>query len=264
MPGSALTQLLHGVGPSQIVGFFLVLARVSPLFVLAPLFSSPMVPPRARGIVAVALAVGLTPLALRGQHVPTQPLQIAELAAAGLLVGLSFAFAVAAVLAAVQTAAALIDDIAGFSFAQLVNPAFGNSGGVMSTLYSLVALAIFIAIGGDAWMLRGIGRTFALVPISRGPKLASIAGAAEHAFATIFASAIEVAAPALLALLITDIAFGMVSRVVPQINVFAVEFPLKVGVAILIVGASLTFLTGWMSDQLGASVGSALQALSLH
>jgi flagellar biosynthetic protein FliR len=52
-----------------------------------------------------------------------------------------------------------------------------------------------------------------------------------------------------------------VSRVVPQLNVFAVGFPLKVGVAILVVAAAIPFLGGWMSDQLASSVGTALHSL---
>jgi flagellar biosynthetic protein FliR len=70
-----------------------------------------------------------------------------------------------------------------------------------------------------------------------------------------------VAAPVLVALLITDVAFGIVSRVVPQLNVFAVGFPTKVAVALLVVGASLPFAANWISNQLSVSVGSALGAL---
>ena len=82
-----------------------------------------------------------------------------------------------------------------------------------------------------------------------------------HVFATVFASALEIAAPVLIALLITDVAFGVVSRVVPQLNVFAVGFPTKVAVAMLVVGASVPFTGGWISDQLSVSVGAALGAL---
>ena len=57
-----------------------------------------------------------------------------------------------------------------------------------------------------------------------------------------FTSALEIAAPVLVALLITDVAFGVVSRVVPQLNVFAVGFPTKVAVALLVVGAALPFI----------------------
>ena len=63
-------------------------------------------------------------------------------------------------------------------------------------------------------------------------------------------AAIEVAAPILLALVITDIGFGMVAKVVPQLNVFAVGFPVKVGVGMIVVMASLPFLGGWVTSQL--------------
>ena len=66
----------------------------------------------------------------------------------------------------------------------------------------------------------------------------------------------------ILALLITDVAFGLVSKVVPQLNVFSVAFPLKVGVALLVFSASLPFLGGWMSDQMYTSVATALHALA--
>jgi flagellar biosynthesis protein FliR len=258
---ATLTQIIRQLNPSHVTGFFLVLARISPLFVLAPLFSSKMVPARARGTVAVGLAIGLTGVAVHGQRVPGQPLAVAALVLEGLLVGFAFAFAVSAVFAAIQAAGALTDSFAGFSFGSMVDPINGNSGGVLQQLYGLVGIAIFIAIGGDAWVLRGLARTFQLVPLTRGPRLGSLVGGAEMAFGSIFISALEVAAPALLAVLITDIAFGIVSRVVPQLNVFAVGFPLKIGVGLLVVSASLPFLATWMSDQLAGSVGIALHTL---
>jgi flagellar biosynthetic protein FliR len=97
--------------------------------------------------------------------------------------------------------------------------------------------------------------------LTDAPRLGSIVGAAEQAFSTIFTSAFEIGAPVLAALLITDVAFGVVSRVVPQMNIFAVGFPTKVAVAMLLVGASLPFVSGWISGQLSESVGAALGAL---
>jgi flagellar biosynthetic protein FliR len=257
-----ITSLVKALGgPGQVTAFFLVLARVTPLFVLAPLFSSKMLPLRVRGIVAVAISIGLTPIAVHGQPVPTSPLDVAGLVAEGLLVGLAFAFAVAVVFAAVDAAGHLIDNQSGFSFGAQVDPINGNQGGVMASLYGLVGTAIFIAIGGDSWTLRGLARTFTLVPLTRGPKIGSLAAGAEQALGSIFVSALEVAAPVLLALLITDAAFGMVSRVVPQLNIFGVGFPIKVGVALLVVAAALPFVGGWMSSQLVSSVGTALSTL---
>jgi flagellar biosynthetic protein FliR len=256
-----LNELLKELAGNQLAGFILVLARVTPLFFIAPLFSSAMIPARVRGIIAVGISIGLTPIALKGQHIPTEPLALAGLVIEGMLVGLGFAFALAVLMAAVESAGAMIDVVSGFSYGSLINPINGASGAVVSRFYSLVGTLIFLLIGGDAWTLRGLGRTFQLVPLTEGPRISSLVGGAEQVFANVFTDALEVAAPVLVALLITDVAFGVVSRVVPQLNVFAVGFPVKVAVTLLVVAASLPFVANWISEQLSVSVGAALGAL---
>jgi flagellar biosynthetic protein FliR len=256
-----LSALTHQIGGANVTGFFLVLARISPLFVLAPLFSSKMMPAKVKGVVAVGLAVGLTPIAVHGQQLPTDPLSVAGLVVEQVLVGLAFSFAIGTVMTAVETAGSIADMAAGFSFGSLIDPINGNQGGTLTNLYSLVGLAIFIAIGGDAWTLRGLARTFDLVPLTKSPQISTLTAGAEQAFTTIFVSALEIAAPVVLALLITDVAFGMVSRIVPQLNVFGVGFPMKVGVAMLVVAASLPFLGSFMSNQISTAVINALHAI---
>jgi flagellar biosynthesis protein FliR len=262
MNTAALAHLLSTLGGGEpVTGFFLVLARVTPLFILAPLFSSTMIPAQVRGIIAVALSIGLAGIAIHGQHIPGSPLEVAELLVKQLLVGGILAFAVGAVMWAVQTAGGLADIFSGFSFGATVDPIDGNQGGTFTELYGVVGLMLFIAIGGDAWILQGLARTFTLIPLTSSPRLGALANAAVTSFVSIFVSALEVAAPVMLALLITDVAFGMVSRVVPQINAFSVAFPLKVGVTMLVVASSLPFLGGWISGQMYTSVATALHAL---
>jgi flagellar biosynthetic protein FliR len=261
MQQATLTTLVNGIGGAKVTGFFLVLARVSPLFVLAPLFSSKLMPSKVKTVVAVGLAIGLTPIAVHGQQIPTDPLVVTGRLAEQLLVGLAFAFAVGAVLSAIEAAGALVDMLAGFSFGSLVDPINGNQGGTMANLYSLVGLAMFIAIGGDAWVLRGLARTFTLVPLTKSAPIANLTSGVEQAFGSIFVAAVEVAAPVLLAMMVTDIAFGMVTKVVPQLNVFAVGFALKIGVALLIVAASLPFIPNFMGNQLQSAVLGALNTI---
>jgi flagellar biosynthetic protein FliR len=256
-----VNELLRQLAGNELAGFILVLARVTPLFVIAPLFSSQIIPPHVRGIIAVGISIGLAPIALHGQHVPGDPLALLGLVVEGLLVGLGFAFTLAVLMGAVESAGSVIDVLSGFSYGQLINPMNNQESAVIARFYSLVGTLIFLVIGGDAWTLRGLARTFQLVPLTSGPRLKSLVGGAEQVFATVFASALEVAAPVLVALLITDVAFGVVSRVVPQLNVFAVGFPTKVAVALLVVGASLPFTANWISNQLTMSVGDALGAM---
>jgi flagellar biosynthesis protein FliR len=255
-----VTPLVQQFGEQQVAGFFLVLARVSPLFVLAPLFSSQLMPVRVRGIVAVALAIGLVPVVAR-ERIPLGTFELAGLAGKELLIGLAFAFALGALFAALSVAGTFLDTSIGFSFGSIVDPITGSSAAVLSQLYALIGVLIFIAIGGDAWVIQGLARTYELVPLESFPALGSMTSGALTAFVGIFAAAIQVAGPVLLALILTDAAFGMVSRVVPQLNVFAVGFAAKIVVGLLVLGVTLPFLAGWLSDELEASVTDALRML---
>jgi flagellar biosynthesis protein FliR len=256
-----VTALLRQIGEQHVAAFFLVLARVGPLFVVAPLFSSKMLPLRARGVAAVALAVGLSPIALKDGHIPLDALSLAGLIGKEALVGFAFAFTVSVLFAAVSAAGSFLDTLIGFSFGGLVDPVNGNQSAVLSQLYTLVGVMVFLAISGETWMVQGLAKTYDLVGLTQMPALGALVGGAQHTFASIFISAVELAAPVLLALIITDAGFGVVSRVMPQLNVFAVGFPAKILVGFLIVAASLPFVAGWIGNQLQQSVMSALQSI---
>lgn len=261
MSASTLTTLIQHLSGGHVLAFFIVLARITPLFIIAPVFSSKMVLPRVRAVLAIALAIGLTPVASHGEHLPTDVLAVVGLLIESLLVGFALAFAVACVFAAVSGAGVLADSLSGFSYGATIDPINGNQGGALTNFYTFVGMALFLAIGGDAWTLRGLAGTFRVIPIGRGPQLGSLVTGAESMFTTVLLGALEVAAPVLLALTVTDIAFGMVSRVVPQLNVFAVGLPMKVGVALIVVGVSLPFLAGWLTGQLDTGVLGALNSL---
>ena len=259
-------EILAHFSEEQTAGFILVLARISPLFILAPLLSSKMVPARARGIVAVGLALGIYPIAVHagdGQQIPLEIWALGGLVLKEMLVGLAFSLALGALFAAIQVAGSLLDTLIGFSFGALVDPITGTNGGVLNQVYALIGVMIFVVINGDAWVVQGLARSYEAIPLTEAPSMGSLVEGAQVAFTGIFGAAIEVCAPVLLAVLLTDVAFGLVSRVMPQLNVFAVGFPAKVTVGLVLVGASLPFLAGWLSDELQTSVSAALHTLKV-
>ena len=258
-----MTGLLRQIGEQQLVGFILVLARVSPLFVLAPVLSSRFIPPRAKGIAAVGIAFGMAPLISRGADVPLEVLPLGELILKEVLVGTAFAFAIAAIFAAVSVAGSFVDLMMGFAFGSLVDPITGVQSTVLQQIYALVGIMIFVAIGGDGWAIQGLARSYEAVPIDAMPSIPALVGGANSAFVQIFRSALELAAPVILALVITDAAMGLVSRVVPQMNVFAVGFSVKIAVGILVAAATLPFAGGWIADELQTSVEVALRTLKV-
>jgi flagellar biosynthetic protein FliR len=258
-----VNELIQFVGANQTAGFMLVLARIGPLFLLAPIFSSRMIPARARGVAAVALAIGMAPVAMAGidKKVPTDVFALAELMAKEALIGLAFAFAVAVVFNALSIAGSFLDTLVGFSMGSLVDPITGSQSPVLSQFYGLVGVMIFIAIGGDGWMIKGLAETYDLVPLLAFPSLGALVGGANAAFVNIFVSALQIAAPVLIAVTITDAAFGIVSRVSPQMNVFAVGMPAKIIVAILLLGASLPFVAGYVDDALKTAISDSLNSI---
>jgi flagellar biosynthetic protein FliR len=259
-------DLLAPFGEQQVLGFALVLARIAPLFLLAPLFSAKTLPARARTFVALALALGIAPLALEGAGdgvIPEDALGLAMLMLKETLVGLAFSFGLGALFAALSAAGSLLDTLIGFAFGGLVDPVSGVQSSLLSQVYAMIGTLVFIAINGDAWVIQGLARTYEAVPLLEAPHVGSLVEGAQLAFSGLFVAAVQIGAPVLLALVITDAAFGVVSRVVPQLNVFAVGFPAKVAVGLLLVGASLPFAAGFLSDELQRSVSAALQTLRI-
>jgi flagellar biosynthesis protein FliR len=258
--------LLERFSEQHVLAFALVLARIAPLFVLAPLFSSKSFPARVRTVAAVALAIGISPVAERALGdvaIPADVWGLAALVGKELIVGMAFSFGIAALFAALSAAGAILDLSIGFMLGGVVDPLSGVQSSLLQQLYTMIGVLVFIAIGGDGWVIAGLARSYEAVPLLEWPQLGSLTGAAQLAFSGIFASAIQVCAPVLLALIITDAAIGVVSRVVPQLNVFAVGFPAKIAVGLLLVGVSLPFVAGWLSDELQRSVSTALQSLKV-
>jgi flagellar biosynthetic protein FliR len=258
-----MNQMLEQFSEHHLVAFMLTLGRIAPLFVIAPLFSSKMIPPRARGVAAVAIAIGFSPMAAKEAKISPDAVTLGGLMLKEILVGIAFAFIIQCLFASVSAAGSLIDMQIGFSFGSMIDPVNNQQSGVMAQVYSLIGVMIFVVIGGDAWVIRGLAETYDVVPLDGSPKIGALTAGVHTAFAHILVAAIEVAAPVLLAVIITDVAFGVVSRVMPQLNVFAVGFPAKILIGFLLIGASLPFVANWIGDQLTQSVGAALKTLQV-
>ena len=108
---------------------------------------------------------------------------------------------------------------------------------------------------------RASRRTYEAVPLLDAPAIGSLVEGAQVAFSGIFAAAFMIGAPVIIALTITDAAFGVVSRVVPQMNIFAVGFPAKMIVGLALLGASLPFVSSFFAGSLQESIDEALHFL---
>jgi flagellar biosynthetic protein FliR len=260
------SEILAQFSEQQVAGFLLVLGRISPLFMLAPLFSNKLVPMRAKAIVAVALTIGIWPIAAHAgahHHIELDGLSYGGLMLKEILVGTVFALILACMFAALSAAGSLLDVMIGFSFGSLVDPVSGNNSSLLANLYAMLGVVVFIAIDGDSWVIQGLAKTYETVPLLESPSIPTATAGVQMAFANVLPAALMVAAPVLLAIVLTDAALGVVTRVVPTLNVFSIGFSAKIAVGLTVMAASLPFVAGWVGDQLQQSVADAMHALKV-
>jgi flagellar biosynthetic protein FliR len=247
---------------TQLLAFVLVLGRVAPLFTLAPVLSSPLLPSRVKFLAAAGLALALTPIASQGQPVPTDPIGFALVLAREVGIGLAFALALGVINAAIQAGTSLADTTVGFSFGALIDPVSGVQNAVIGQVYMLFTTMIFLLSGGVRLMIMGLARTYDLVPLGGMPSTTTLAALAVHGLEQVPIVGFELVAPVLLAILVADAAFGLLARTVPQMNVLVVGLPLKVLLAFAVVAVSLPVVNTAVRDDLSNALSQTLSALS--
>jgi flagellar biosynthetic protein FliR len=252
LPTQALTEVL---------GFLLVLSRVGGLFVLAPAFSTAMIPMRIKLMLAMAISLALMPIAVHGQTVPLDAGAFVLLLLKEIGVGLVFAFPMALVGAAVQAGASILDTLVGFSFSSILDPVNNQQTAILGQFYTLFAVMVMLMSGGDHIMIEGLGASYHALPITAYPHIGALTAGMLGAFAQVWTIGLEIAAPALVALVITDAAMGLVSRAVPQMNVFVIGMPAKILVGMTVIAATLPFVSNQIQGALQQSVTQAVQTL---
>jgi flagellar biosynthetic protein FliR len=220
--------------------FVLVLARLGGLIAAAPVFGHLVMPVRVRVGLAAVLAAALTP-AVAPAAAPASVWSLAGLvvveAAIGVVLGLVAQF----VLAGVQLGGQLAGIQMGFGIVNLIDPQTHAQVSVIAQWEQLLALLVFLVLDVHHLLLRALLGSFQAAP----PGAVALTAESLHGVVALasdmFVVGVRIAAPVVIALLLTNGALGVLARTVPQLNVFVVGFPLNVGVGLVMLGASLPF-----------------------
>jgi flagellar biosynthetic protein FliR len=233
------------------LGFALVAARVGSAIIVMPFFGASQVPPQLKIGLIIVLAAVMTPANAGADLVATGewfPLMLIREVMVGLLLG----FSVALVFATFTIAANLISVQMGLNLQALLNPlaAFqSDQENALSVFYGLLATVIFLTVDGHHALLRGLQATFDLVPLNSFEMQPGQTGVLTALTTTMIVSAFQIAFPVMAALLIADVAAALLARMVPQINVFFVNLPLKIFLGFLVMLISMPFTIGYFRDQ---------------
>jgi len=145
-----------------------------------------------------------------------------------IIVGLVLGFVVSIVFAIIYFAGQLIDVPIGFGMASIFDPATGAQMPVFSQFYYLLALAFFLAVDGHLWVLGALAKSYTYLPINSF--FAMDVGLEVLVVLTkqIFLIGLQIAAPIMGTILLLDVVLGVITRTIPQLNVFILGFPLKI------------------------------------
>lgn len=214
--------------------FGLMMVRVSALMVTAPVISSRSVPARVKAGVGLALVLSVLPMtAAQTPAVPADGLAYVLLAGKELVIGIAIGLIAQMLFAAVQLAGSFIDISAGFAMAATIDPINNTNLTVLGRTYNMIVTTAFIVIGGHLMVIKGLLASFALIPPTAMPHLEVLTQGVASSSAGLFVIALQLAGPLMAALVISDVALGIMARAAPQMNVFAVGLPFKIGIGLL-------------------------------
>lgn len=225
-----------------VAGLMWPLTRILGLIAASPIFGNTSVPARVKIGLGLILAVIMAPT------VPSVP-AIDPMSFSGLLVvlqemlvGLAMGFAMRIVFAAIELAGEVSSMTMGLGFAATYDPQTRGRSAALTQFLTLIATLAFLSVNAHLVLLASLAESFITLPIGASP--VSSGGHFELVKwgGQIFISGLQLSLPIVAALLITNIALGILTRAAPQLNLFGIGFPVSLGVGMLVVSIALPYL----------------------
>lgn len=214
--------------------FFRILAMLS----IDPFFSSRTIPGRVRIMLAMLLALLIAPLLPPMPPIsPVSPLGILIIIQQ-VIIGVALGFVMRVIFASIEMAGHLAGLQMGLGFASFYDPQHGSNSIVVAQFVSMLTMLLFLAMSGHLVVLEALVKSFVWLPISDAPlKAAGFKMLAEMG-GQLFTLGLMLSMPVVVALLMTNLCIGVMSRAAPQFNVFAVGFPITMSI-----GAAAMYLS---------------------
>ncbi len=237
-------ELLLHIFRNQFLIFLLVLTRMSGMFMLAPVWGSRSMPVRVRAFLAIGVSMVVAPL-LWGTSIqePRNLIDLMVLMVCDFAIGLSLGLAIMIYFAGLQLAGQVMGQMSGMSLAEVVNPAFETSVPVFAQFLHLLMLSVFVLTNGHHQVLDALMESFRQMPPGQTHFSMSLVDALTRVTTFSFTLGLQVAAPVMIALLLSVLIMGLISRTLPQLNVLAVGFSVNSLVMLSAMLLSLGVLT---------------------
>jgi len=227
---------------NQTAFFLLIFARISGIFSAAPFFRSRNIPTYAKAGISLLLSYIVYPAVFSARTpLPDAMPAYVALVAGEFLLGLIFGFVSSLIMQAVQMAGHILDLQIGFGMVNIFDPQFGQPIPLLGNFKYILALMVFLATNGHHMLLSALVASFKLVPVTGVAIPASLAGFILDLVSGAFTIAFKISVPVLVSLVLADVAFGILARTMPQMNIFVVGIPAKLIIGIFALMMALPF-----------------------
>jgi flagellar biosynthetic protein FliR len=219
----------------------LVLSRVAGIFAALPVFGGRRMPLRIKVVTVVMITLVCFPtLSVALPQMPSDAFTLALLVFSEVMVGLTLAFITQIIFAAVEFSGQIIGMQMGLTISSIIDPSQGTQTQIMSVVQTLFATLMFLSLNIHHIFIRAIMDSFKVIPLGGWHLSGELVNFLVMRTADIFIIGIRLAAPVMVALLLTTVALGIMARAFPQMNIFMISLPLNVGLGLVVLGMTLT------------------------
>lgn len=226
-------------GP-QIALFLLVLARAGGLVVSAPVVGDPNTPRMVKAILAIVLSVLLVQIpSVSRLTAPTDLLPFTANVLAELVIGIALGLVARTIFYAVQAAGGIVSFQTGVSLASVLNPMTQQPDTMFSQLFTVIAGLTFLAVHGDVLVLASLARSYDLAPVTGSGISTQLLGSLVNDFTDIGRLGLQIAMPIGVSVFAANLILGVLSRALPQLNLFVLSMPLDMLLGLVALGGAL-------------------------
>ena len=226
-----------------LISFIWPLTRILGLIMLAPVFGHSSVPRRVKIGLGVFIALIIAPTLPPMPDVGLGSWHGLFILIQQLLIGMAIGFIMRVVFAAVEAAGEIVGLQMGLGFASFFDPQSAGQTIVISQFFNLLASLLFLAVNAHLLLLGILVESFKSLPISPQPLSAAGFYSVANYGSVVFSVGLQLALPLIAILLMTNLALGILTRSAPQLNIFAIGFPITLGVGLIALDITLPYFT---------------------
>jgi len=226
---------VFGLGMDRLALFLLVFTRATAFVSVCPVFSARMVPPLVKAGLGLMLALAALPLVPAAPAPTDHWLSLSLAILSEVAVGLGLGLFVSLVFFAAQVAGSLVGLQMGLAMAEFIDPSSGGHSVALAQFFYLWTLVLFLTLNGHHALIEGLVKSIGIIPLGHGVLTGELTLFVIHKFAEMFVIALKIVGPLIAILFTADAVMGLMSRLVPQMNVFMLGFPIKIFAGFMII-----------------------------